>query len=121
VGPEAPFHQGNILLQLGRIAEAGQSFQEAVRRNPRLAAAWCNLGHCQMLAGQPDGALRCLDRAVALDPRDAEAWINRSNALCELGRVVEGLESADRALAIDPKASGGLGQSRSRARDDGTH
>jgi tetratricopeptide (TPR) repeat protein len=51
------------------------------------------LGVCLSLLGQPDRALRELDRALELNPRYMEALIHRGLVLNELGRTEEAEEA----------------------------
>jgi tetratricopeptide (TPR) repeat protein len=69
--------RGILDASQGRNPEAEKDFSEAVRLEPRLAAAWLNLGRLRMLdSDRPDS----LDRALAafkfvlnLDPQNSEA------------------------------------------------
>ena len=66
------------------------------------------LGVCLSLLGQPQRALRELDRALELNPRYVEALIHRGLVLNELGRTEEAEEAFARAGSQLEGSSGGL-------------
>lgn len=78
------------------------SCREAVRRDPRSAAAHYALGNGLLLLGDPAGAVPCYEEAVRLQPGFAEAHNNLGVALYDLGRMDEAASSYRRALAARP-------------------
>jgi tetratricopeptide (TPR) repeat protein len=66
------------------------------------------LGVCLSLLGQPQRALRELDRALELNPRYVEALIHRGLVLNELGRTEEAEEEFVRAGSQLEGSTGGL-------------
>jgi tetratricopeptide (TPR) repeat protein len=95
-------NRGHVLRDLGRVADAADSFARAAAAMPTLAQA--HAGHAAMALrlGRVAEALAAADRAVALLPDFAEAHSTRGAALASLGRWNEAIESYDRALARLP-------------------
>lgn len=98
--------KGEMLLWLGRDAEAVPVLEEGARLGGQYAHAW--LGGALLRLGRAEEALKRLDHAVALSPRDAEARTWRCGALRALGRPKDALAAADEALAIDAASGPGL-------------
>lgn len=69
------FSLGNEYLKAGDPAKAGQSFQEAVTRDPKYSAAWKALGKALAEAGDQNGALHAYEQGitVAEDKGDIQA------------------------------------------------
>ncbi|MDX6768714.1 MAG: tetratricopeptide repeat protein [Elusimicrobiota bacterium] len=98
--------KGEMLLWLGRDAEAAALLEEGARLGGQYAHAW--LGGALLRLGRAEEALARLDHAVALSPRDAEARTWRCEALRALGRPREALAAADEALALDAASGPGF-------------
>ncbi|GAB4268074.1 MAG: hypothetical protein Kow0092_21730 [Deferrisomatales bacterium] len=86
----------------GRLDEAKGLYQELVRRNPRDATAYGNLGVVLNRLGRPEEALAVLERALTLDPGFAQAHYNRGLALWSTGRFEEALAAYRSATAAAP-------------------
>lgn len=98
--------KGEMLLWLGRDAEAVPLLEEGVRLGAPYAHAW--LGGALLRLGRAEEALKRLDHAVALSPRDAEARTWRCEALRALGRPGDALAAAEEALALDAASGPGF-------------
>jgi len=61
-------NRGVILMERGKIIEARQSFQKAIKYKRDLASAYGNLGFLQFKEKQFKNAMRNLKRAIRLDP-----------------------------------------------------
>src|ERR1700730_5633197 len=55
-----------VKVQQGQFGEARRLFSAAVKVNPAVAAAWCNLGQAEYALKRPAEALQCFDQALAL-------------------------------------------------------
>lgn len=88
---------GRALKQAGRMDEAVESYQTAIRLAPEnyryRFLDYYNLGILYQTRCQYDQALKCYDQAIQLNPRYAQAHCNRGNTLKSLGRFQEGLDS----------------------------
>ncbi len=95
--------RGYTLEKLGRYAEAGISFSEAITLCPKYAPAWLGrgivLGQLQEFAS----ALYCFDQALRFAPKDYRAWYNRGKVLISLNRYREAIESFDQAIQFKPE------------------
>ena len=99
---------GEVLLDLRRTQEALAAFDQAVARDPGLAAAWNNRGLAQNELGQPEQALESFARAAMLAPGSIEPLNNHGDMLKQLRRHEDALVSFARALALDPHDSATL-------------
>lgn len=96
------FILGVARFQLGKLKDAVDAMQAAVRLNGAAAPAWINLGSMQLAAGQKVEALASFESAASLAPPPAELLCNCGNILVELGRAAEALQRFDAALALKP-------------------
>ena len=72
-----------------------------IRLSPKEAAWWSLRGSSRVRAGQPNAALRDLDRALLLDPSNSDAHFNRGNAPFDLERYAEAIEAYGRSIDFD--------------------
>ncbi len=82
----APFYLGNLLYDRRRQPEAIGLWEEAVKRDPRNAVAWRNLGIGYFnILERPDAARQAYDRAFRLNSRDARLGYERDQLWKRLG------------------------------------
>lgn len=93
------------LYQAGRVDESLESFDRAIRINPKKLSAHKDRGLILLRAGDFALALTSFDRAIELEPRLAELHINRGIALKNLGRIPEAIKSQRSAIALNPKSA----------------
>jgi Flp pilus assembly protein TadD len=86
----------------GRLAEAESALREAIRVQPREAAAHFNLGLLLAETGRSDDAVAALRRALELDPRSAPAAYNLA--------VLVGEASPKEAATLSGRAAEGAPQ-----------
>ncbi|MBI5322349.1 MAG: tetratricopeptide repeat protein [Bradyrhizobium sp.] len=103
LAPEDAFslaRSGHVLTYLGHEFDLGASMiEEALIRNPNLAAAWYSQGWVTMMCGDAAKAVESFDtmlRLSPLDPLRGSVWNGRAFALFLLGRYGEGRASAER-------------------------
>lgn len=89
--------RGLDAMEAGNAAAAEQEFSQAIEVDPGLADAWANRATIRFRRGEPEAALRDLDRAVALRD-DGEAFYNRGRVLESLQRWQEAADDYRRAL-----------------------
>ena len=68
---------GTALVKQGKLQEAANHFQEAVRLNPNYSPAHLWLGLVRIMQGESDSAISHLAAALWLDPANAELTMER--------------------------------------------
>ncbi len=99
----APRHMlGVIRYQQGRYPEAIALISQALKQNPKVPAAWVNLGNVQSVAGFREDAVSSYREALALAPGDPQILQPLSGLLWNLGRRDEALDCMTSLLAVRP-------------------
>jgi tetratricopeptide (TPR) repeat protein len=100
----AAAHNGLAMqyVRAGRLNDARQSLEEALRLAPQHAEAHSNLGTVLQMQGRMAEAAPHLERAVRLAPNDDRVRFNFANGLIAAGRVDEAVAELRRAIAINP-------------------
>ncbi len=93
---------GNVLLDLGRLDEAIDSYRRAIGLKADYAEAHNNLGNALRQARQFDAAFRACAEAIRLQPRYVEAFNNLGNALHEMGELDDAVASYCKAIELKP-------------------
>ncbi|MBI4345330.1 MAG: tetratricopeptide repeat protein [Elusimicrobia bacterium] len=96
-------HRGLVLLDQGRLEEAGEAFERAAAARPDLVDAWVNLGMVHGRLKRQQAALEAYDRALAVEPRSPGAWAGKAHSLEQVGRVDEAISAYVKALELDPR------------------
>src|ERR1700694_674048 len=78
--------EGNAIEDEGRIGEALQRYDAAIRLAPHLARAHLNRGNILSQAGDLESALEAYATALVEDPDYAAAHYNMGNAYTRSGR-----------------------------------
>ena len=86
----------------GRLAEAGQLYQQILAQNPADGPALYRLALLQFQQCRPADAVESFDRLLRLNPGLAEAWTDRGGILQSMGRLADAVASCDRAIALKP-------------------
>jgi tetratricopeptide (TPR) repeat protein len=82
---EANSHYGAILAMQGRLDEARQRFETALRHNPGSVNAHGNLGKVYAMTGRTDEAIEQFRLVLELAPDDARTICNLAEALAVRG------------------------------------
>lgn len=93
---------GNELFKTGRVSEAIEQYQEALRINPHMAEAHINLGMALNLEGKKEEAIEQYERALKINAHFAMAHVDLGNTLSDLGRTQEAIEHYEEALKVNP-------------------
>jgi len=93
--------RGISLHTLGKLKEAIEYLDRALRIDPTDADIWAYKGYVLNDLEHYEAAIDCTDRALEIDPNCAMAWTNKGNALWGLGQYAEAIACFDRALEID--------------------
>lgn len=86
----------------GVLAQAVESFRQAVRHAPGFAQAHHDLGLACQLAGQLEQAVQAYREAVRVQPDFSLAWYNLGSALRAQGKAGEAIASLREALRLRP-------------------
>ena len=100
--PLATYNRGNVLMALGREAEALVAFQQALTRDPAFAEAAFNLAAGVERAGQEDRAIALYRRLVLQHPDYAQAAYNLARLLTRRAAFAEALPLWERFIALAP-------------------
>jgi protein O-GlcNAc transferase len=93
---------GVIELQSGQPALALELLDNAIRVNPRNAAAHLHRGNALYGLAHYDAAIDSYDRAIGLKFDNADAYYNRAMVLRDLKRYETALASYDAAILLRP-------------------
>ena len=101
--PLLHYNLANELRERGRLAEAAQHYEEALRFDPNHAAAHTNLGPILAQQGRLDDAITHYTAALRIKPELAEAHNNLGMLLAEHGKIEEAIPHFQEAVRIKPE------------------
>ena len=93
---------GTALARGGRVPEAIQVFEKALRIKPDFAEGHSNLGYVLLQAGKVREAIEQYEQVLRLKPDDAFAHKDLGGALLQAGNVGEAIRHYEQALRIKP-------------------
>jgi tetratricopeptide (TPR) repeat protein len=102
-GLETLFYLGSSLWESGRVEEAREVFDQALRRFGRHPVVLTQLGRLLVWSGHHSEAVGPLEEAVRLDPEDSLLRIDLARALDGAGDTERALEAYRRAVASAPE------------------
>ncbi len=94
---------GNFYLRRGKVEQAVQCFELAIRLRPDSVGTLVNASVAYSRAGRPADAERVLRQAVGFAPKNAAVLFNLGLLLAEANRNGEAEEVLRAALEVDPK------------------
>ncbi|MBU7029400.1 MAG: tetratricopeptide repeat protein [Theionarchaea archaeon] len=92
----------------GDFDEAIESYEEAIKLNPKNEQAWVYKGIALDNVGRYEEALDCFERAIELNPNDGLALDYKGVELAALGRYEEALVFFDKIIERYPEYGGAL-------------
>jgi predicted O-linked N-acetylglucosamine transferase (SPINDLY family) len=98
----AAFQRGVALHRQGRLNDAKQSYESAVRWNPRHGEALHLLGLLALDAGDPDRAVQLIGKALSIHPRNAVMQVHQGMALHSVARYEAAIACYDEAIRLSP-------------------
>lgn len=101
---QAAFDEGVRCQDAGQWAAAEAAFEQALRHQPDLAAAWNNLGLLAEARGDAAAACAAYEQALALDASLYAAWLNLATLLSTQMRFEEAEQAFRRAVQLEPEA-----------------
>jgi arylsulfatase A-like enzyme/Flp pilus assembly protein TadD len=93
---------GNLLMKVGRFAEAEAAYERMVELAPEDPRAWEKLGHALQASGKLEEALAALERAVDLGTAWHDARWTRWDLMRRAGLLEEARTDVRAALEKDP-------------------
>jgi hypothetical protein len=99
---EAHHIQGVTLFQEGKVSEAIQQYEQALRLYPNYPKAHLNLGIALEQMGRGPEAIEQYEEALRLNPDYVKAHYNLAVALEHAGRVPEAIQHYQQALQGNP-------------------
>lgn len=102
--------RGRLEIGDGRLAEAGQAFDQALRLDAEAASLWTDIARLRFLGGEQAQAIVAAERAVALDPKDPRALELRGLLIREQFGLQAALPWFEAGLQIAPDDVGLLGE-----------
>ena len=99
---EELFQRGAVAMHNGRMAEAEQSFREAVGKAPQMAEAHLDLGLVLGREGKNGDAIAELKTAVELDPKIASGHMFLGIFLYQTGHAQDAIANLEQELAMTP-------------------
>ena len=94
--------EGNAIEEEGRIEEAMQRYEAAIRLAPTLARAHLNRGNMLLAMDDAEGALGAYATALVHNPDYAAAHYNMGNANIRSGRYEAALAAYRKAIGLRP-------------------
>jgi predicted O-linked N-acetylglucosamine transferase (SPINDLY family) len=106
---DAQCNLGNVLRQLGRVAESVAPLKRAYAGNSKSAEIADLLGASLLDTGDSRGAVSVFEAMVKARPREAQCWLHLAIASQMAGNAKRALEAANESLAIAPDVAKALG------------
>jgi tetratricopeptide (TPR) repeat protein len=93
---------GTVLRRTGRVQEAIEQYEQALRIRPDYAEAHNNLAVALANQGRVQGAIEHYEQALRIRPEYAAAHNNLGGAFANQGKFREAIEQYEQALRIRP-------------------
>jgi tetratricopeptide (TPR) repeat protein len=106
------YEVGSVLLHEGRLQEAIEQYEQALRIEPDYGEPHNNLGVALVHRGRLEEGIEHFEQALRLNPDYAEAHCNLAVALAQTDKIKEAIAHFEQALRIKPdytEAHNGLG------------
>lgn len=104
--PTAASNLGSALRAKGRLTEAAESSERALRLLPDFPEAHLNVALIRAAQGRSADAERHFRRTLELKPRSAPAHLGLASTLEAQGRMDEALRELRAAIEIEPRSAG---------------
>jgi len=99
---EAVMKRGSCYYAKHDLERAIRDFDQALRLDPRYAAAYDNRANALDARGDWDDARKDYDESLRLNPRNPYAYLNRGALLAEHGELTGALSDYAKALELNP-------------------
>jgi len=98
----AHYNLGNAYLQAGRIEDAIEQYDQAVRIEPDHQEVQNNLAFALLQAGRVSDAIVHLEEVVRINPRSATGHYNLGNTYLRAGRGQDATGQYEQAVRLNP-------------------
>jgi tetratricopeptide (TPR) repeat protein len=99
-------HLGVVLTSEGKLTEAVELFNQALRANPKYGLGHYNLGCALQSQGHIEEAMEQYKQAFQLQPDLSRPHYNLGCILADQGKFADAIEQYQQALKLDPNTSG---------------
>ena len=96
------FELAESFRKAGRLEQAQSEYEEAIRLDPQMVAAYRYLGETLLRRGQSARAVAVLEKSVAQEKNNVDLLIPLGVAYGSEGRIEESIRTLSRATEIDP-------------------
>jgi tetratricopeptide (TPR) repeat protein len=93
---------GSTQHEMADYGKAIDTFENALKVNPRNKELWNNVGYTSFCAGFLEKALQCFDKAIDIDPSYKQAWYNKGYAYHGADLLEDAIRCYQKALSLDP-------------------
>ena len=100
--PESYVTEAERLFDQGKLLQAIDAYNEAIRIKPDDSAVYIALARVQIFAGKYDEALVNAENSLLLNPNSSMAYAVRGWALTQKGNYTEADDSLKSAIQLDP-------------------
>lgn len=100
--PESFAVEADLLFNEGKLLQAIDTYQEAIRLRPDDPTLFISMARVQVYAGQYEDAQRSAEDALLLNPNNSMAHVMRAWALDFQGDFLAAESAIKRALELDP-------------------
>lgn len=94
---------GIASLNLNKPEKAFESFEHAIRIDPKCATGYLGRANALNTMGRWERSITDYNRSIDIDPNMANAYVNRGIAYAQLGEAKKAIADYEKALALDPK------------------
>ena len=99
---ELAFQQGNVLMMLGQVDRAIETYSHAIKLNPKNTYAYNNRGAAYESKNSFDCAIADYTKAIQLNPNYADAYFNRGVGYGEKGDYDCAIVDYTKAIQLKP-------------------
>lgn len=96
---------GLLYEQEGKLDQAREAYQKAIRLNPGYADGHNNLGAMHLKAGEIDKAVRAFRKAHEIDVQAPQPLVNLGNAYLQVKRFQDAVSAFGKALQVGPDSA----------------
>ncbi|TAE75825.1 MAG: tetratricopeptide repeat protein [Bacteroidetes bacterium] len=98
------FNTGNQHFKAQKYDDAIESYQKALKINPKFAKAAHNLGNIYYLLAESEEAMKYYNIAIKNEPNDAAPYISRGFLYLDLRKINQAEQDAQKSLKLKPDA-----------------